>query len=143
MAKSKSISKKQPLSSEQQKMAAELDEELRAAKAAKNPCKLKGVAAVAPESALIDACKNAFGDHPEDIISLIKSTADTLSWLEELFKTIEREALNERNGYRIKHLAEMGAYLAFDIANFAGSEYEKMHDALVDAGIIGAESCPA
>ena len=60
----------------------------------------------------VKTCQDLFGEHPEDVISPIKSASDAFDWLEELFNTIKTEALNERNGYRIKHLAEMGAYLA-------------------------------
>ena len=91
----------------------------------------------------VEACRHLFGEHPENVISPIKSAADALSWLEELFKTIEREALNERNGYRIKHLAEAGAYLAFDIANFAGCQHETMIERLRTAGVVAAEGATA
>ena len=87
----------------------------------------------------IAAVKSVFGEHPEDVISPIKSAADALSWLEELFRTIEREALNERNDYRIKHLSEMGAYLALDMGNYAGCQHETMTDRLRNAGVVSAK----
>lgn len=90
-----------------------------------------------------EACRSLFGAHHEDVISPIKSAADALSWLEELFHTIEREALNERNGYRIKHLAEMGAYLALDMGNYAGCQHETLIDRLRSAGVIPAEGATA
>lgn len=84
----------------------------------------------------IEVCQRLFDNHPEDVISPIKSAADTLGWLEELFRTIECEALNERNSYRIKHLAEMGAYLASDMSNLMGCQYETMVDRLRNTGDV-------
>lgn len=86
----------------------------------------------------IEACRDLFGDHPEDVISPIKSAADAMSWLQEVFRTIEREALNERNGYRIKHLAALGAYLALDMGEFAGGAHERMLDRLRSKGAAPA-----
>lgn len=91
----------------------------------------------------VDACRNLFGEHPEDVISPINSAAEALFWLEELFLTIAREALDERNGYRIKHLAEMGAYLASDVGNYAGYQHETMIDRLRNAGVVLAEGVAA
>jgi hypothetical protein len=91
----------------------------------------------------VEACRNLFGEHPEDVISPINSAAEALSWLEELFLTIAREALVERNGCRIKYLAEMGAYLASDIGNYAGCRHETMIDRLRNAGVVPAEGVAA
>ena len=88
----------------------------------------------------VEIVKQLFGDHPEDIVSPIKSAAEALSWLEELFKTIEQEALQERNGYRIKELAAMGAYLALDMGNYAGHVHETYIDRLQTAGVVGPEA---
>lgn len=78
--------------------------------------------------------KDLFGDYPEDVISPIKSVADALSWLEEIFTTIKNEALEGRNGYRIKQLAEAGAYLAADMGNYACSKHESYLERLQSAG---------
>lgn len=83
-----------------------------------------------------DACEKLFGDHPEDVIEPIKSAADGLAQLEEIFITIAREATDGRNGCRMKRLAEAGAYLAFDIGNCTGSRYETMLERLVEQGIV-------
>lgn len=72
------------------------------------------------------ACRILFGEHPEDVISPIKCAADALGWLEEILKTIQSEALQERNGHRIRQLAEAGAYLAADMSNYAGCQHETM-----------------
>lgn len=79
-----------------------------------------------------------FGAHPEDVISPIKSAAETLGWLEEVFKTIEKEALEDRGGLRIKKLAALGAYVASDIGNYADCEYEKYQECLQKAGVINS-----
>lgn len=84
-------------------------------------------------SANIEMCKALLGKHPDDVLMPMKAASDTLSWLEELFKTIAADALDAREGYRIKHLAEAGAYIACDFANFVGAEHESMRDHLRDA----------
>ena len=91
----------------------------------------------------VEACRSLFGEHPEDVIAPINSASDTLYWLEEIFKTISREALDARAGYRIKHLAEAGAYLAFDIANFTDCQHETMIDRLRNAGVVHAKGATA
>lgn len=98
---------------------------------------------VAAKNPSVETCRNLFGENPEDVISPIKSAADTLTWLEEIFITIKNEALNERNGYRIKHLAEVGAYLALDMSNYAGCQHEAMIDRLRNAGVVSAEGATA
>lgn len=87
----------------------------------------------------VEIVKKLFGDHPEDVISPIKSASDALGWLEELFKTIEKEALEERNGYRIKELAAMGAYLALDVGNYSSHMHETYIYRLQAAEVIRVE----
>lgn len=82
------------------------------------------------------SCKKLFGEYPEDVIAPIKSAADGLAQLEEIFITIAREATDDRNGCRMKRLAEAGAYLAFDIGNCTGHQYETMLQRLVEQGIV-------
>lgn len=88
---------------------------------------------------LVDACRSAFGAHPEDILSPINSAAETLIQLYEIFKTISNEALDANSGYRIKALADAGAYLAYDIGEFAGCEFERLRGSLVSSGVLNAE----
>jgi hypothetical protein len=88
----------------------------------------------------VEIVKEMFGDHPEDVISSIKCAADTLGWLEEIFITIKNEALVERNGYRIKQLAEAGAYLALDVSNYAGYQHETYTKRLQAAGVAPASA---
>lgn len=87
------------------------------------------------QTASKEIVKQLFGDYPEDVISPIKSAADTLGWLEEIFNTIKNEALKERNGCRIKQLAEAGAYLASDMSNYVGCAHENYIDRLIAAGL--------
>lgn len=84
-------------------------------------------------SAAVESVRNLFGEFPEDVISPIKSAAEALDWLHEILKTISQEALSEGNGHRIKHLAEAGAYIAFDMAEYAGTRYEALRDNLRNA----------
>lgn len=91
---------------------------------------------VASESTEI--VKNLFGDHPEDVIGPIQSAAEALSWLEEIFRTIVAEVrIDSPSGYRIKRLAEAGAYLALDMGDYVSHSHETYLDRLKDAGVIG------
>lgn len=92
-----------------------------------------------PAAKPVEACRNLFGEHPVDVISPINTAADAISWLEELFRTISKEALVESSGYRIKSLAEAGAYIASEIGNYAEHRHETMNDRLRAAGVIPAE----
>lgn len=89
-----------------------------------------------PSNQSIEAIRTMFGEHPEDVINPINCASDTLYSLEELFNTIKHEALKEHNGNRIKRLAEIGAYVAQDMANFTDSEYENMIGRLRNAGVV-------
>jgi len=88
----------------------------------------------------IEFCKRLFDHHPEDVIAPLGYASEAFGWLEELFRTIATDALNERrNGYRIKHLAEMGAYVASESSNFAGNMHETFEEKLKEAGIVLAD----
>lgn len=94
----------------------------------------------ATTSDAIEATKRLFGAHPEDVISPIKSAAETLDWLEEIFDSIAREIDGECSPYRLHKLAKMGAYLASDIANYADGQHEEMLGRLIEAGTAPAEA---
>ena len=104
--------------------------------------KAQAVIASRPVSA-VEACEKLLGEHPEDAISPIKSASDALGWLEEIFKTIEKEALHEHNGFRIQSLAEAGAYLASDLSNYTGGRHEAMLARLRAAGAASSQGTPA
>ncbi len=88
------------------------------------------------ENPSVEIVKELFGDYPEDVIIPIKGAADALGWLEEVFITIDKEALDARNGCRIKKLAELGAYLAGNMADYAGCAHETYIDRLKTVGAI-------
>ena len=78
------------------------------------------------------ACKRMFGGlHPEDVIDPLRTAADALEWVAEVFKTIEAEAVSNT---RIRRLASMGAFLAIDMANLADGSHEDMLAALKSGG---------
>ena len=95
------------------------------------------------ENQAVETVKELFGAHPEDLISPIKSASDALIWLEEIFSTIQKEALNERNGYRIRNLAQAGAYLASDMGNHVGCLHENYFERLKVAGVVPPGVKPA
>ena len=98
---------------------------------------------IRPDAAgnISDMCRRAFGAPPEDLFIPLKSASDALNQLYEIFRTISDEALDTKTvaGYRIKALADAGAYLAFDVAQFAGCEYERMLDSLIASGVLRKE----
>jgi hypothetical protein len=83
----------------------------------------------------VENCRSLFGEHPEDVIAPLGYAGEALGWLEELFKTIATDALAERNSYRIKQLADLGAYVASESSNFASCQHESMCEKLAAAGI--------
>lgn len=93
-----------------------------------------------PDSDAIErTVKQAFANGPEDVISPLKCAADTFMGLHEILNTIRDEA-KAQNSFRIQHLADAGAYLAFDHANYCGCQYEHMAASLGAVGIkVGGE----
>ncbi len=83
---------------------------------------------------LITAVKEAFGQHPEDVLGPAKMAAEGLSWLNEILVSIRREAEGENCAPRIVKLAAAGAYLAVDLENYCGSEHESMLQRLQEVG---------
>lgn len=84
-----------------------------------------------------EACRELFGAHPEDVLIPIKTAEDALGWLEEILNTIVRIAVESRApcSPRIQALAEAGRYLAMDMGNFVGCEYELKHGRLIAKGV--------
>jgi hypothetical protein len=87
----------------------------------------------------IEVCKSLFDHHPEDVIAPLGYAGEALGWLEELFRTIVADAPDERKRYRIKQLAELGAHVACESGNFAGSMHETFQQKLQEAGIVLAK----
>lgn len=94
------------------------------------PC-IKAACISSKEQARTD-CQRIFNaTFPDDVIYPIRTAADTLYWLEQVFNTIAADpAANER----IKRMADMGSYLAGDIANLVDAEFDKMHAAMKKGG---------
>ena len=85
----------------------------------------------------------SFGQHPEDVISPVKTAADVFSWLEEIFASIRREAEGERvNTTRIRNLADCGVYVAAEFTNYLGVEHEGMSRSLASAGLLDDGKTP-
>lgn len=106
--------------------------------------KSQGASAPLTSSASVEICRDLFGEHPEDVIAPIHCTADALMWLETIFQAIARDALKKGPGYRIKYLAEAGAYIANDMGNYAEHFHETVIQRLRDAGVAqtsAEESC--
>lgn len=87
----------------------------------------------------LEACRAIFGASPEDVLIPADGAKETLFQLAEIFRSIAHDALDGRNGQRIKHLAEAGAYLASDFGNFVDCELERLRDNLHKAGVMGEQ----
>lgn len=87
---------------------------------------------VAPDAiTAIEVSRAVFGEHPDDVISPLNTASEALFWLEELFGVIQEEAdKNEPRLYRIKRLADMGKYLAFDMGNYVDGRHGDFRDAI-------------
>lgn len=83
-----------------------------------------------------ETCKALFGEMPEDVIDPLNCAAEALLWLNEICTTIKSEALDRGNGYRIKRLADAGAYLAQAFGDHARYRHETMLRQLHGAGIV-------
>ena len=81
--------------------------------------------------------KHAYGEHPQDVISPIKDTADALFWLDELLAMILELSASDtpRHRTRIKVLAEVGRHVAGDMSNYADSIHERLSNRLEQSGI--------
>ena len=85
---------------------------------------------------LLDTLKSAFGDHPNDVLCVLRSAAETLDQLEAIFVSIEGDM--ERNRSPLTHTQKMagaGRYLAADMANFVDCMREKYEGSLQGHGI--------
>jgi hypothetical protein len=99
--------------------------------------KARTAAASAENMGHVENTKALFGKHPVDVISPIRSAAEVLGWLEEIFQVISREAEAARmNTVRVKSLADAGAYLASDFGNYVGVEHETMLESFRLCGIV-------
>lgn len=88
---------------------------------------------------LISAIKEAFGEHPVDVLANTKMAVDGLGWLNEILLSIRREAEGENFSPRIVKLASAGAYIALDLANYCDSEYGDMLRKLQEIGILSPD----
>ena len=85
-----------------------------------------------------ETTKALFGQFPADVIIPIRWGEETLDRLEAVFHAIE--LLHEKGGQesRILHLAKLGSYVASDMSNCIGCEYESRDGVLQKA--LAAES---
>ena len=83
--------------------------------------------------------KDVFGDHPTNVIAHIQYGAEALDWMESIFHGIEKQHDNEGSGSHIKKLAGLGKYVAFDISNTLGCQYEEYSEKL-EAAISESEA---
>lgn len=92
----------------------------------------------APLQPIEQTMKDVFGDHPTDVIDHIQYGAEALDWLESIFHAIEELHGNEGSKRHIKKLAGLGKYVAFDMSNTLGCQYESYSEKL-EAAIAESE----
>lgn len=86
------------------------------------------------------AVEQLLGERPADVIETINSAAEALGWLEEIFIIIKDDAADDRKRCRVEKMAAVGAYIAFDYANYAGCQYEEYREQLQKAGAIDSKA---
>lgn len=89
------------------------------------------------EAALLETLKSALGDHPADVLGVMRAANETLWQLDALFASIKvhLERTNSPCVYA-KGLAEAGVYLSQNFASDVDSQYETMRDSLLAHGIF-------
>lgn len=87
-----------------------------------------------------EVCRSAFGNHPEDVISVIRTGSELAFELEALFKAIKADLESNPPRLNAARLCDVGAYLASDIGNYIDCEREAMVENLEKAGIIDGSS---
>lgn len=85
---------------------------------------------------LVTTIKEAFGEHPVDVLANTKMAVDGLGWLNEIFVSIEREAEGRNCSLRIGRLAAAGIYLAGNLEDFCGGSHTSWSQKLQDVGIL-------
>lgn len=85
------------------------------------------------ESSIDKTTKALYAQFPADVIAPIRWAEETLDQLEAVFHAIE--LLHEKGGQeaRILRLAKLGSYVASDMSNCIGCEYESRDEALQKA----------
>lgn len=93
------------------------------------------------ETALLETLKTALGGHPADVLMAMQTTNDAFSRLEALFVSIKMHLERTNSPCSCaKELADTGAYLAQDFANYVDLEHEKTRDSLLAHGIFCGEA---
>ena len=91
---------------------------------------------------IVDTLKSAFGEHPDDVMGILRYAAETLSQLEAIFVSIEGDLDRSRSPLtHTKKMAGAGRCIAEDVANLVGCQCEKYEESLQSHGIpCGRES---
>ena len=85
---------------------------------------------------LVDTLTSAFGDHPDDVIGILRMATETLNQLESIFLSIDGELERSRSPLtHTKRMAGVGRYLAADMANHVDCMREKYEGSLQGHGI--------
>ena len=99
----------------------------------------KQTKSAAPLQPIESTMKDVFGDIPTNVIAHIKYGVEALDWMESIFHAIEKLHDNAGSGSHIKRLASLGKYVAFDISNTLGCQYEEYSEKL-EAAIAESEA---
>lgn len=76
------------------------------------------------------ATKEVFGEYPEDVLAYLKFSVDALAWTEALFHAIEELHGKEGSDRHIKNLAGLGKYVAGDLSETYGCQFEDFSEKL-------------
>ena len=95
-------------------------------------------------AAVVDAFRDVFGEHPEDVIGPIEWGANTLLQVAEILSVIAQTARDggQRDLSRIRRLAEAGKHLADDMGDTMDCRHSDFVAALRERAVAVAGGTP-
>jgi len=88
------------------------------------------------DAQLLDTLKSAFGEHPDDVIGVMRTAVEVLGQLEAVFLSIEGDLERARSPLtHTRKIAGAGRYIAADMANYVDCMREKYEGSLLSNGI--------
>lgn len=85
---------------------------------------------------LLATLKDAFGEHPDDVLMELRIASDTLDQLEALFAAIKAALASQgRQQTHAYQLSTLGIDVAVDRSNLIDCAHEKYRDRLLSHGI--------
>lgn len=89
-----------------------------------------------PTPAAVEAARQVFGEHPEDVAGALGFAGEAFAWLEELAAVMADIPVDHKamGGSRIRNLAACAKFVAEEAGRYARSRHESIMEHLVIAG---------